>query len=523
MPTTPVAPDIRAAAEDTGGTKGTVIMKKKIWNIGIMGVCMLCICAGCGKDNGGEATEEAVLTSETEKNTETGNLIEKYELDILSVVCVEAGTDRLTEEMFFDSYTGQEIVIGQELSAEELAVYGASYQIPVTYSGYDLEIEVDIIDTTAPVIEKLDDILAKAGGTIAYKKAITYSDNSSNELTLSIDNSAVDVETPGEYSVIYTVMDAAGNSSQIEVGLTVIEASSHTEEDVKDLALAVLDEVVDPDASQYDNALALFRWVHGNIRYTHSSGDRSSVWAGAYEGLHDRYGDCYAFYATYAVLLTYAGIPNECVARVSDSSNHWWNLVNTGDGWYHCDTSPRRNGDGYFCFMQTDAQVAAYTRAYPEKPDYYTFDGSLLPERATTIIYGYDPDTIYQKYNTDAIKQRHEGQTSNAEENESEQTTEETETDTGNSKKKDKNKKKDKDKKEENDKDKEKEETTTETQTEEDTETPETTEIPETTESQETTESTETGENEAETSPETDAETSGTDETAAEAALSDTE
>jgi transglutaminase-like putative cysteine protease len=464
-------------------------MKRKFWIIAILGLCLAGIFTGCGNDSARETTEEQITSGpETGKETETEskNPIEEYGLDILPVVCVEAGTERLTEEMFFESYSGQEIVIGQELSAEELSVYGESYQIPVTYRGYDLTIEVDIVDTTAPVIEKLDDIFAKAGGTVAYKKAIAYSDNSSNDLALTIDNSAVDMETPGEYSVVYTVTDAAGNSSFLTVALTVIEATSHTEEDVKDLALAVLDEVVDPEASQYDNALALFKWVHGNIWYTHSSGDRSSVWAGAYEGLHDRRGDCYAFYATYAVLLTYAEIPNECVARVSDSSNHWWNLVNTGDGWYHCDTSPRRDGDGYYCFMQTDAQVAAYTLAYPEKPDYYTFDGTLLPERATTIIFGDDPDTIYQKYNTDAVNQKLAER--EAGEEETEQEAEEESTESENSKKKKKNKKKNKNKN--------KEETTTETQPEESTENTETQpeETTENTETQpeETTENTET-------------------------------
>jgi transglutaminase-like putative cysteine protease len=384
-------------------------VKRKVWFIGILILCMLNLSVGCGTDSADEVPSEPVTFTYDPEETqlsEQASLIEKYGLDILPVISVEAGTECLTAEMFFDSYSGQELDIGQELSAEELSVCGATYPVPVTYKGYDLEIEVDVVDTTAPEIVKLDDILVKVGDTVAYKKAVEYSDNSSNALTLAIDNSAVDLQTPGEYSVIYTVTDAGGNSSQAVVTLTVLEATSHTEEDVKDLAMAVLGEVYDPDASAYDNALALFKWVHSNIRYTHSSGDRSSVWAGAYEGLHDGSGDCYAFYATYAVLLTYAGIDNACVARVSDSSNHWWNLVNTGDGWYHCDTSPRRNGDGYFCFMQTDAQVAAYTRAYPEKPDYYTFDSSLIPERATTIIYGYDPDTIYEKYNTEAVNRR---------------------------------------------------------------------------------------------------------------------
>ncbi len=320
------------------------------------------------------------------------------------MVQVEAGVASLEPEQFFARYDGQELSIEKRLTAEELASCGAIYQIPVKYQGYDLEIEVEIVDTTAPVISMVSGILVKVGDTVAYKKAVEYSDNSSNDLTLSIDNSAVDLQTPGEYTVSYTVTDAGGNTATIEVPLTVVEATSHTEEDVRDLALAVVEEVVDENASKYDNAKELFQWVHSNIRYQHAAGDRSSVWAGAYEGLHDGAGDCYAFYATYSVLLTYAGIDNLCVARVSDSSHHWWNLVNTGEGWYHCDASPRRNGDRYFCFMQTDAQVEAYTRAYPEKPDYYTFDASLLPERATEIIVGYDPDTIYEKYNTEAVE-----------------------------------------------------------------------------------------------------------------------
>ena len=385
-------------------------MKRKSRMLGIFAACFCVLCAGCSdrqQDAGGQ--EDTVATQNTQsEQPESGNgtqaQIEQYGLDILPVVQVEAGVASLEPEQFFAQYGGQELSIGKQLTAEELACCGKIYQIPVKYQGYDLEIEVEIVDTTAPVISMVSGILVKVGDTVAYKKAVEYSDNSSNALTLSIDNSAVDLQTPGEYSVSYTVTDAGGNTATIEVPLTVVEATSHTEEDVRDLALAVVEAVVDENVSKYDNAKELFQWVHSNIRYQHAAGDRSSVWAGAYEGLHDGAGDCYAFYATYSVLLTYAGIDNLCVARVSDSSHHWWNLVNTGEGWYHCDASPRRNGDRYFCFMQTDAQVEAYTRAYPEKPDYYTFDASLLPERATEIIVGYDPDTIYETYNTEAVE-----------------------------------------------------------------------------------------------------------------------
>jgi hypothetical protein len=73
------------------------------------------------------------------------------------------------------------------------------------------------------------------------------------------------------------------------------------------------------------------------------------------------------------------------VTRVGGSSNHYWNLVNCGDGWYHFDCSWRIHGDYYVTFMKTDAEVAAYTddytRRYPNHPNYYTFDPSLYPER----------------------------------------------------------------------------------------------------------------------------------------------
>ena len=440
-------------------------MKKEYRIIGILTVSMALVLCGCGKKAEGENVPQTVSGQSTETLetvTELGP-IEQFGLDILPTVQVEAGTECLGQEMFFEDYSGQKLYIATQLTPEELAVAGQTYPVDVIYEDHELTIDVEVIDTIAPTIAQVENIVVKAGNTIAYKKAIETSDNSSNTLDLQIDNSAVDAETPGTYNVVYTVTDAAGNSASTEVELTVVEAASHTEEDVKELAEKVIANVVKEGASQYETALALFQYVQWNVKYLHTSGDRSSVWAGAYEGLHDHAGDCYAFYATYAVLLTYCGIDNECVARIGGETNHWWNLVNVGDGWYHCDASPRRYGDGYYCFMQTDAQIAAYTEAYPEKPNYYTFDPNTVSERETEIIYGYSPETIKTKYCTDAVYKRvmelknessttttvvdipEEPENTTAEQNETDKKTEATEKDT--------NKKKDTKKKETTQKD----------------------------------------------------------------------
>lgn len=250
------------------------------------------------------------------------------------------------------------------------------------------ETETQLSDTVAPVIEGTKDITINLGDSVSYRKGVTATDDVDGEVEILVDNSKVDCNTPGTYTVIYSAVDSAGNKAQKKVTLTVLDSKVIGEEDVIPLADAVIAKVVPENASKYDTAYALFRWCRKNITYSYSAGDRSSVWAGAYKGLHDKKGDCYAYYATYEVLLTRAGIENMKVARVGGESNHWWNLVNIGDGWYHCDTSPRHKDHPYSCFMQTDAQIAAYAESYPEKPNYYTFDSSLYPERATEIIYG---------------------------------------------------------------------------------------------------------------------------------------
>lgn len=243
-------------------------------------------------------------------------------------------------------------------------------------------------DTKAPVIKGTKDITIYAGDSVSYRKGVTATDDVDGKVDLSIDSSKVDRDTPGTYVVTYSAVDAAGNRAKKEITLTVLEKKVIGEEDVIPLADKVIADVVPEGTSKYDTAYKLFRWCKKNLTYSYSAGDRSSVWAGAYEGLHDKTGDCFVYYATYEVLLTRAGIDNMKVSRVDGDSNHWWNLVNTGNGWYHCDTSPRNKEHPYTCFMQTDEQVAAYTESYPEKPNYYNFDSSLYPERATEIIYG---------------------------------------------------------------------------------------------------------------------------------------
>lgn len=246
-------------------------------------------------------------------------------------------------------------------------------------------------DTTAPEFTFSEDFEIEEGDSVAYKSHVQATDDSGEEPEITVDNSNVDPETPGTYQVTYTATDAAGNSSTVTVTMTVTEAAPYSEKKVGPMVDEIIASVTTEDMSEFEIAEALYWWVKDNISYSAVDSETENIWEGAYQALNDRKGDCFTYYAIYAALLTRAGIENMCVTRVNGPSDHYWNLVNFGEGWYHCDTGPGSSNYRITCFMQTDAQLESYDAWDEECHEFYQFDGSILPERATKIIYG--PET----------------------------------------------------------------------------------------------------------------------------------
>lgn len=329
----------------------------------------------------GTGAGRAVSLEETKEPDES----EEPPQVLLNNISHEAGTE-LSAENFFEVYKGEEVEFFTELTPQELTAVGAVYTVSVAYLGQTVDVTVEIVDTTEPVIEG-QDFTVEIGTNVSYRKNVRVADNSGAEPSLKIDNSQVNLSVPGIYPVYYTATDASGNSATAQISLTVVERKDITEEMVFREADDLIAELITPEMSRWDTAYTLWNWCRKQIRYSYSAGERSSVYAGAYEGLHDRQGDCYVYYATFSVLLDRVGIENMCVQRVGGTSDHWWNLVNIGDGWYHCDASPRNENHTYRCFMQTDEQLQWYTDFYKGHPNYYTFDPESLPERATTIVF----------------------------------------------------------------------------------------------------------------------------------------
>ena len=215
-----------------------------------------------------------------------------------------------------------------------------------------------------------------AGGSISYKKGVTVTDDFDQDVKLDVDTSAVDTSKPGDYTVIYTAVDNAGNRASVSAVLHVqpVTVDTVTEEIIYAEADKILAAILTDSMSQYDQAKAIYDWCHSKIAY--SDGTPKTDWVqGAYRGIVDRKGDCYVYAATAKCLLTRAGIKNMDIEKIPAASMHYWNLIDIGDGWYHFDTCRRKDGSTFF--YKTDAELMEYSNTHNKSHNY---DKSLYPE-----------------------------------------------------------------------------------------------------------------------------------------------
>ncbi len=233
-----------------------------------------------------------------------------------------------------------------------------------------------IEDREPPVIHGVGELTMTAGGSVSYKKGVTVTDNYDRDVKLNVDSSAVDVDKPGDYRVIYTAVDSAGNRTSVSTVLHVqpVTVDTVTEEVINREADKLLARILADSMSQYDQAKAIYDWCHSNIAY--SDGTPKTDWVqGAYRGLVDRKGDCYVYAATAKCLLTRAGITNMDIEKIPAKSMHYWNLIDIGEGWHHFDACRRKDGSTFF--YKTDAELMEYSDAHNKTHNY---NRDLYPE-----------------------------------------------------------------------------------------------------------------------------------------------
>lgn len=269
-------------------------------------------------------------------------------------------------------------------------------------------------DQQPPVITGARDFEVTVGGAISYRQGVSATDDSGEDATLTIDSSKVDLSTPGNYPVVYTATDTSGNETSITITVTVTEetlaptpfptvsppsdapiqtqnpgrgmgshtggtSSTSTRDKLNTLADKILSQITNSSMSKYQKARAIYNYIRSHMRYVNTS-DKSSWISAAYVGLTQGKGDCFNYFAASKILLSRAGIANVDLYRVGGNSSHYWQLVNTGSGYYHFDACPHPSSWPLECFMLTEAQVRAYSaRCTGIWKNYYVYDYNSCP------------------------------------------------------------------------------------------------------------------------------------------------
>ncbi len=223
-------------------------------------------------------------------------------------------------------------------------------------------------DTQAPVIHT-SYIKVTLNGSVSYKRSVSVSDNcaDNSEIKLSFDNSQVNLSRVGSYTLVCTATDTAGNTSTKNITVEVVETETkkHTQAEIDAYCDELLARITNSSMSDREKAHAIYRWTRTQIAYVNNS-VKGDWLLGAYNGLVKKSGDCYTYAATAKALLERIGlepvvIKKEITAYTSQS-NHYWLLLDLGDGYYHYDPTPRADGTSFF--MWTDAQLKKYSDSH---------------------------------------------------------------------------------------------------------------------------------------------------------------
>lgn len=280
---------------------------------------------------------------------------------------------------------------------------GKSYSLSVVYSDpsgnktQTYEVKVSFIeDTVAPNIDAPTDLTFATDEAISYKSIIAVTDNCIGDVTLEVDDTAVDYKTPGVYSAVITATDVAGNTSTLTVNIHITAGKDFNPslEKLNKKLATIVPTFISSDMTTEEKCRQIYTYVQKSITYAPQSISHDYVEV-AYDALFvSGEGDCFAYFSAAKAILDYLGIENMDIERSEDNveGTHFWNYVNIGTknepAWYHFDCTELTHDYNETGCLLTNVQVKAYdTWRYDSLgTNFRQYDKTKYPKAATKII-----------------------------------------------------------------------------------------------------------------------------------------
>jgi len=380
--------------------RGRNICCKKLLSAACLAAVPVVLVIGCGTEEKGDDIKNSTSTTEQLEISKYEEI--RYPRDLASYVyesleCELGGPIPKPRDFFMvEDLLNDQKIDEKGLDALTYSVFPSEedlkrldeFDVTIRADKMDIKSRLIVVDTTPPVITALKEQVYHKGETIQYKKGVEVYDNSGEIIVYSVDAQDVNPNMAGEYEVKYEASDSSGNVGSAISKITILDEDVVDQNDVDILASQLLNEIITEDMGDIDKARAIFDWCYGSIRTT-ADANKTDVIHGAYDGLYYRAGDCYTVYATAKYLLDLCKIDNISVSKKeNNNATHYWSLVKVEGGWYHFD--PSKHDSRWMCFLQTDEQVKNYAKTYASSDDYYDFDESNIPARATKTIVTSD-------------------------------------------------------------------------------------------------------------------------------------
>ena len=238
-------------------------------------------------------------------------------------------------------------------------------------------------DTQPPIISGVKNIEIVVGDSVSFRNGVTAYDEKDGTVEFEVNAEAVDLSTPGAYTVIYSATDAAGNLTEVSATLTVKPKKTVSEE----VLFALVDDKITEwglHSGTKESVCETLYWkLKAMMQYTSDS--QKDDWMGeAYRALTEQEGDCFTYYAVVRAFFDRLGISYMTIERTKGAkdSTHFWMLVNIGNeelpAWYHYDVCPRPKEIPHnLPILMRDEDLASYNE---NNEGYYSFDAEQYPE-----------------------------------------------------------------------------------------------------------------------------------------------
>ena len=179
-----------------------------------------------------------------------------------------------------------------------------------------------VVDKKTPVFSGLTTMLVPRGRYPQYRRDVEALTGYYYPCYFSVDDSEVDINTPGTYYVTYEAQ-TAGIVVTEQRKVIILDDGEGT-----DLIVESIAEGLSSDPEEIRN------YVRSSISYSHEWGDDDPVWF----GFSYKRGNCYVHAQCLKAIFDYKGIESQLIWVTNET--HYWLIVKIDGQWKHIDATP---------------------------------------------------------------------------------------------------------------------------------------------------------------------------------------